>query len=115
MTVGGVARNGTVHQAPLVMAVHARGSPSASWAGGRPHIGPPSRPDLGVPRNHSFDRPPQPPEEEGQRGEPHPPCPGHAHLLLIVTHPQISDRATYQECYETGLTAGRAVSVGERS
>lgn len=30
------ARNGTVHQAPLVMAVHARGSPSASRADGRP-------------------------------------------------------------------------------
>lgn len=37
-----------------------RGSPSASWAGGGPHIGPHSKPDLSVPKNHSFYRHPNP-------------------------------------------------------
>ena len=35
----------------------------------------------------------RPHEEGGQRGEPHPPRQGDAHPPLIVTHPQISDRA----------------------
>nr|WP_309050451.1 hypothetical protein [Streptomyces sp.] len=44
--------NGTVRQTPLVVAVHSRGSPSASWAGGRPHRGPHGKTDLSVPKNH---------------------------------------------------------------
>lgn len=38
----------------------------------------------------------EPPEGGGQRGEPHPPRTGDARRLLIVTYPQISDRAREQ-------------------
>lgn len=54
------AADGTVCQTPLVVAVHTRGSPSTSRTGGRPHRGPHSKPDLGVPKNHCFDRRPNP-------------------------------------------------------
>lgn len=50
---------------------------SAQRVGPRCPLEPPLRP------------PPQPPEEEGWRGETHPPRPGDVHQLLIVMHAQI--------------------------
>lgn len=46
--------DGTARQTPVVVAVHTRGSPSASRAGGRPHRGPHGKTDLSDPKNNLF-------------------------------------------------------------